>query len=122
MIRYLLAAHRGKVIAGVIVVAVLTVFAILGIVLPGGHDVSPHAARTRTVPTQPTGTPGSAIRGGEQGSNVLSEPELAQLDAAPTVAPATSPLLPPIPAQQRTQPDLYARRSSPPCSRTGMRG
>jgi hypothetical protein len=111
VIRYLLTTHRGKAIAGaitgVIALAVLTAFAVLGIVLPGGHGAPPHAAHT--VPTPSAGTPDRDPGAGAQGSTVLSAQELAQLDAAPTVAPATAPLLPPVPAQERTQPDLYAR-------------
>lgn len=107
MIRYLLTAHRGKVIAGAIVLAALAAFAVLGIVLPSGHG-TPHRM-AHTVPAQQTVTANTDTAGGAQGSKVLSARELAQLDAAPAVAPATTALLPPIPASERTQPDLYAR-------------
>lgn len=107
MIRYLLAAHRGKAIAAVIALTALVGFAVLGIVLPADHGATPHADPSSTTLTgtgpNPTTDPGT------QAGNVLSGQELAELDAAPSVAPVTSALLPPIPAQTRMQPDLYAR-------------
>jgi len=103
--RYVLTAHKGKVITGVIAVVLLLCFGILGLVLPSSHAGGHHAAG----PTPATsGTPGTR-QGTSQGYNVLSSRELSMLDAAPDVAPATTPLLPPIPSSDRTQPDLYAR-------------
>jgi hypothetical protein len=103
--RYLLTAHKAKVIAGVIAVALLVCFGVLGLVLPSGHAGGHNAAG----PTPATsGTPGTP-QGATQGYNVLSSRELSMLDAAPDVAPATTRLLPPIPSADRTQPDLYAR-------------
>ncbi len=106
MLRYLLTAHKAKVIAGVIVAVLLVCFAVLGAVLPGGHahgHKQPGPAQTPSG-AQP-GTPADA----SAGYNVLSPRELAMLAAAPDVIPASTALLPPIPPSQRTQPDLYAR-------------
>ena len=104
MVRYLLTAHKGKVIAGVLVLAVLVAFALLGVALGSGHGTGHQAAlSTQTAPI------GSGPRSNSEGYNVLSVRERAMLDTAPDVAPATTALLPPVPAVDRRQPDLYAR-------------
>ena len=106
MIRYLLTAHKGKVIVGVIASALLVCFAVFGAALPGGHKSGRNpSGPTRAAGSGPTGIPSGA----NSGYNVLSPRELSMLAAAPDVAPATTPLLPPIPPSDRTQPDLYAR-------------
>jgi hypothetical protein len=106
VIRYLLTAHKGKVIAGVVAAALLVCFAVLGAALPGGHAGGHNpSGPTRTARSGPTGIPSGAT----PGYNVLSPRELSLLAAAPKVAPATTPLLPPISPSDRTQPDLYAR-------------
>src|SRR5207237_1420877 len=102
LIGYLLAAHKGKVIAIGVAACLVVIFAVLGIMLPGNRGPS-HATR----PPVSSGPP--AAGGQELGSSDLSAFERTQLDAAPAVAPAFSPLLPAIPARQRTQADLYAR-------------
>jgi hypothetical protein len=104
VIRYVLSAHRGKVIAGVLALAVLVAFAVLGLVLP-----SRHGAGHQGPPAAQTAGTGSDPRADGPGYNVLSAEERARLAAAPDVAPATTTLLPPIPAADRVQPDLYAR-------------
>ncbi len=106
MIRYLLTAHKGKVIVGVIAAVLLVCFAALGAALPGGHA----GGHNPSDPIRPAGSgPTAAPAGATPGYNVLSPRELSLLAAAPKVAPATTPLLPPIPPSDRTQPDLYAR-------------
>jgi hypothetical protein len=105
--RYLLSAHRGKVIVGFLVAAVLVCFGVLGLVLPGGHDTHPAGQSGRTPTAPPSGPP--AHPGADSGYSTLSPRELSMLDTAPAVTPGTTPLLPPIPAEDRTQPDLYAR-------------
>lgn len=102
MIRYLLTAQKGKVIAGAIAVALLVCFGILGLVLPAGGRVLP-------TPSPHTSGPPASSGAAVGGYNILSSRELSMLDAAPSVAPATTRLLPPIPANDRAQPDLYAR-------------
>lgn len=104
MIRYLITDHKGKVTAGAIVIAVLIAFTILGLILPSQHATSPRAAPAPRA-TQRTGD----LPPDGQGYNVLSGKERAMLDTAPDVAPATTAQLPPIPAVDRMQPDLYAR-------------
>lgn len=105
MFRYLLTSHKGKVIAGVIVAALLVSFGVLGLVLPSRHASGRDAV---TPGPAPSGTP-DAEHGAGQGYNVLSSHELTMLAAAPDVAPTATRLLPPIPVSDRTQPDLYAR-------------
>jgi hypothetical protein len=102
VIRYLFAAHKGKVIAAVAACCLLITLAVLGIVLPADRGSS-HTARPPSSSTSPVAD------GQQRGSNVLSASERAQLDAAPQVTPGTSRRLPAIPADHRTQPDLYAR-------------
>ncbi len=104
MVRYLLTAHKGKVLAGFVTLAALVGFAVLGLILPARHGTD-HAHPSVTPTGGAPGSPASGI----VGYNVLSAQERAMLDAAPDVAPATTALLPPIPAADRTQPDLYAR-------------
>ena len=106
MVRYLLTAHKGKVIATVVLVAVLVSFGVLGLVLPG--QARRQAWRCLDATATPAGVPLSS-QSAEQRYNTLSPRELAMLDAAPDVTPATTVLLPAIPASDRTQPDLYAR-------------
>jgi hypothetical protein len=104
MIRYLLTAHRGKMIAGGLVLAILAAFAALAVVLPSRHGTERAAAQQ---PLTVSGSDGTRTDG--TGYNVLSTAERALLAAAPDIAPATDALLPPIPTADRAQPDLYAR-------------
>jgi hypothetical protein len=109
VLRYLLTAHKGGVIAAGLAAAALVTFGVLGLVLPGGHGTG-HAARPTDATTARTSGPAVVQAGsGPTNYNALSARELSMLDAAPAVTPETTRLLPPIPAQDRTQPDLYAR-------------